>query len=284
MFSLRQRHPAAVPAFWRYAGRVSIFRGDVLAGRVALVTGGGSGICKGIARAYAAHGARVCLVSRKEEVLRAAADELGAETGTEVMWSAADVRQPDQLARAVAACADRFGGLDTLVNGAAGNFLAPAAALSSNAFKTVIEIDLVGTFNACKAAFDLLCQSKRGLILNLSATLQAHGTPLQAHASSAKAGVDQLTRSLAVEWGPFGVRAVAIAPGPIGDTEGMRRLAPGELGRRLVKQIPLGRLGTVAEIADLAVYLATDAASYVTGAIYVMDGGHSVAAPSFLQE
>jgi len=263
---------------------VSIFRGDVLAGRVALVTGGGSGICRGIARAYAAHGAHVCLVSRKANVLRAAAEEIEAETGGEVMSAPADVRQPEQMERAVAACVQRWGKLDTLVNGAAGNFLAPAAALSPNGFRTVVEIDLLGTFHACRAAFDPLCKSGRGLILNISATLQVRGTPLQAHASAAKAGVDSLTRSLAVEWGRFGVRAVAIAPGPIGDTEGMRRLAPGDVGQRLVKQIPLGRFGTVQEIADLAVYLATDAASYISGAIYVVDGGHSVAVPSPLQE
>lgn len=261
---------------------MSIYRPDVLARRVALITGGGTGICKGIARAYAAHGASVCIVSRKEEPLRAAAEELAAETGSPVTWAVADVRQPDQIAAAVATCAERFGRLDILVNGAAGNFLAPAAALSPNAFRTVIEIDLLGTFHACRAAFELLCASKQGLILNISATLQSHGTPLQAHASSAKAAVDQLTRSLAVEWGPSGVRAVAIAPGPIGDTEGMRRLAPGDIGKKLLGQIPLGRLGTIADVADLAVFLATDAAAYITGAIYVVDGGHSVAAPSLL--
>jgi peroxisomal 2,4-dienoyl-CoA reductase len=263
---------------------VSIFRDDVLDRRVALVTGGGSGICKGIARAFAAHGARVCLVSRKADVLRAAADELSAETGAEVMWAAADVRQPDQITSAVAACAERFGGLDLLVNGAAGNFLSPAAALSPNGFRTVIEIDLIGTFNASRAAFDLLCRSGRGLIINISATLQTRGTPLQAHASAAKAGVDSLTRSLAVEWGRFGVRAVAIAPGPIGDTEGMRRLAPGDAGARVMKQIPLGRFGTIQDVADLAVYLATDAAAYISGAILVVDGGHSVAGASPVQE
>jgi peroxisomal 2,4-dienoyl-CoA reductase len=266
---------------WRYAARVSIYRPDVLAQRVALITGGGTGICKGIARAYAAHGASVCIVSRKEEPLRAAAEELAAETGAKVTWAVADVRQPDQVASAVAACAERFGRLDILVNGAAGNFLAPAAALSPNAFRTVIEIDLLGTFHACRAAFDLLRASQRGLILNISATLQSHGTPLQAHASSAKAAVDQLTRSLAVEWGPFGVRAVAIAPGPIGDTEGMRRLAPGELGAKLTRSIPLGRFGVVDDIAAMAVFLRTPAAAYVTGAIMVVDGGQCVSMPWF---
>ena len=263
---------------------MSIFQRDILAGRVALVTGGGTGICKGIARAYAAHGARVCLVSRKADALRAAAEELAAETGGEVMTATADVREPSELDAAVAACQGRMGGIDILVNGAAGNFLAPAAALSPGGFRAVIDIDLRGTFHACKAAFEPLCRSGRGLILNISATLQYHGTPLMAHAAAAKAGVDSLTRTLAVEWARFGMRAVAIAPGPIGDTEGMRRLAPGEIGKRLVEHIPLGRFGTVAEVADLAVFLASDAARYITGAIYVIDGGQSVAAPSRLQE
>jgi 2,4-dienoyl-CoA reductase [(3E)-enoyl-CoA-producing], peroxisomal len=263
---------------------VSIFRTDVLAGRVALITGGATGICNGIARTYASHGARVCIVSRKEEALRAAAREIEAQCGAPVLAVPADVREPEAVARAVSACVGQLGGLDILVNGAAGNFLAPAAALSERGFRTVVEIDLLGTFHTCKAAFDALCASGRGLILNISATLHYHGTPLQIHAAAAKAGVDALTRTLAVEWGRFGVRSVAIAPGPIGDTEGMRRLAPGDVGKRLIENIPLGRFGTIQEIADLAVYLATDAAAYITGAVYVVDGGQSVAVPARLMD
>jgi len=261
---------------------MTIFRDDILAGRVALVTGGGTGICKGIARAFAAHGASVCLVSRKPDVLAAAEEEIARATGAQVMSAAADVRQADQMSAAVSACRERFGRLDILVNGAAGNFLAPAAALSPNGFRTVVEIDLMGTFNASKSAFEALQESGRGLILNISATLHYHGTPLQVHAAAAKAGVDSLTRTLAVEWGGLGIRVNAIAPGAIGDTEGMRRLAPGELGKRIVDQIPLRRFGTIDDIAGCALYLASDAGAWITGAVFVVDGGHSVAAPGFM--
>ncbi|MCB9706614.1 MAG: SDR family oxidoreductase [Myxococcales bacterium] len=260
----------------------SVFRDDILRGHVALITGGGTGICRGIARAYLAHGARVCVVSRRQEVIEAAAKDLSEETGGEAIGVAADVRQPEAIAAAVAATLERFGRLDTLVNGAAGNFLAPAAGLSSNGFRTVVDIDLCGTFNASKAAFEALQAAGQGLILNISATLHYHGTPLQIHASAAKAGVDAVTRNLAVEWGPLGIRVNAIAPGPIGDTEGMKRLAPGELGQRLAAQIPLRRYGTIAEIADAAVFLRSRAASYVTGAILVVDGGQAVTTVGFV--
>jgi 2,4-dienoyl-CoA reductase [(3E)-enoyl-CoA-producing], peroxisomal len=259
---------------------LDVFRDGLLQGHVALVTGGGTGICKGIARAFARLGADVCITSRKPEVLTATAAELSAETGREILAVAADVRDPDACARAVAATVERFGSLDTLVNGAAGNFLAPAAALSPNGFGTVIDIDLKGSFNASRAAFEALRVSGRGAIINISATLHYHGTPLVIHASAAKAGIDSMTRSLAVEWGPMGIRVVGIAPGPIGDTEGMRRLAPpGEQGKRVLETIPLRRLGAIDDIAASAVFLRSGAASWVTGTVLVVDGGNCVWTP-----
>jgi 2,4-dienoyl-CoA reductase [(3E)-enoyl-CoA-producing], peroxisomal len=261
---------------------LDVFRDGLLAGHVALVTGGGTGICRGIAAAYARLGADVCIVSRKTDVLERAAAELGSETGRPVLAVAADVRDPDAIGRAVAQTVERFGKLDTLVNGAAGNFLAPAAGLSPNGFKTVVEIDLVGTFNASRSAFEALRTSGDGLVLNISATLHYHGTPLQIHASAAKAGVDAVTRNLAVEWGPFGIRACGIAPGPIGDTEGMRRLAPGDLADKAKAAIPAGRFGTIEEIAAAAVFLRSRAAAYVSGHVLVVDGGHCVATPSLM--
>src|SRR5262245_11386345 len=260
---------------------LDVFRDDALAGRVVLVTGGGTGICRGIAAAYARLGADVAITSRKQDVLEATAAELGQATGRRVLALPADVRDPEAIGRAVRATVERFGKLDTLVNGAAGNFLAPAAALSPNGFRTVVDIDLNGTFNASRAAFEALQTAGDGLILNISATLQYHGTPLQIHASAAKAGVDAVTRNLAVEWGPFGIRACGIAPGPIADTEGMRRLAPGDRDSK-VRVIPAGRFGAIDEIAAAAVFLRSPAAAYITGHVLVVDGGNCVSTPSLL--
>jgi peroxisomal 2,4-dienoyl-CoA reductase len=258
------------------SGPLAIFADDLLKGHTAVVTGGGSGICRGIARGFALLGANVCITSRKQDALDAAAAELSAECGREVLALACDVRDPDAIVRVVAATVEKFGGLDTFVNGAAGNFLAPAAALSPNGFRTVIEIDLLGSFHGAKAAFEPLRKSGRGLLLNISATLHYHGTPLQVHASAAKAGVDAMTKNLAVEWGSSNIRVNAIAPGPIDGTEGMRRLAPGDAKARAEKSIPLGRFGTIDEIAAAAVYLRSAAGEYISGAILVVDGGHCV--------
>jgi len=260
-------------------GPLDVFRDGVLTGHVALVTGGGTGICRGIAAAYARLGADVCIVSRKQDVLDATAKELSEATGRTVLGVAADVRDPDAIARAVAATVERFGKLDTLVNGAAGNFLVPAAALTPNGFRTVIDIDLNGTFFAARAAFEHLQKSGEALILNISATLHYHGTPLQLHASAAKAGVDAITKNLAVEWGRFGIRVCGIAPGPIAETEGMKRLAPGEVTAKMTAAIPAGRFGAIDEIAAAAVFLRSPAAAYVSGHTLVVDGGHCIATP-----
>lgn len=258
---------------------LDVFRPDAMSGHVVLVTGGGTGICRGIAAAYARLGADVAIVSRKQDVLDATARELTAASGREVLGVAADVRDSDAIKRAIGATVAKFGKLDTVVNGAAGNFLAPAAALSPNGFKTVIDIDLLGTFNTARAAFEELSKTRDALILNISATLHYHGTPLQVHASAAKAGVDAVTKNLAVEWGQFGIRVCGIAPGPIAETEGMKRLAPGEVTQKMTAAIPAGRFGAIDEIAAAAVYLRSRAAAYVTGHVLVVDGGHCVATP-----
>ena len=258
-------------------GPLAAFEANLLSGHVALVTGGGTGICRGIAQALAQFGADVCLVGRKAAVLAQTAAEMSAATGREIFFVPCDVRQPDVVADAIAQTVAKFGHLDTVVNGAAGNFLAPAAALSANGFRTVVDIDLCGTFNVARAAFESLRLGGRGLIINISATLHYGGTPLQIHASAAKAGVDAVTRNLAVEWGQFGIRVNGIAPGPIADTEGMRRLA-GSAADKAKASVPLGRFGAIEEIAAAAVFLRSNAAAYITGTTLVVDGGQSVVA------
>jgi 2,4-dienoyl-CoA reductase [(3E)-enoyl-CoA-producing], peroxisomal len=272
----------------------NVFRDGILKGRVAFVTGGGTGITGGVARALAEAGANVALVSRSLEHLeptanainearsvrsptvREGSDSENASTG-EAFAVAADVRKPEAVEKAIAATVERFGKVDIVVNGAAGNFLCAAEELSPNGFGTVVDIDLKGSFNVCRAAFAEL-KKNQGQVLNISATLHYLGTPMQIHVSAAKAGVDALTRNLAVEWGRYGIRVNAIAPGPIGDTEGMKRLVPEPIKEKLRQRIPLGRFGLIADIENAAVFLCSEAASYINGEILVVDGGQWMAA------
>jgi peroxisomal 2,4-dienoyl-CoA reductase len=251
----------------------SPFRPDLFAGRVALLTGGGTGITLGIAEALAAHGADTVLVSRKEEHLDAASVAIADRYKTRSLGIAADVRQADAMEAATRRAVEEFGRLDILVNGAAGNFPCPSADLTPNGFSAVIDIDAKGTWHASRAAFHAWMKDHGGSILNLSATLHYGGTPGQLHVASAKAAVDALTRTLAVEWGPLGIRSNAIAPGPVGDTEGARRLFPGEVGERLAGMVPNRRLGTIADIAMLALFVLSDAGSNLNGAVIPSDGG-----------
>src|SRR5215468_5369240 len=254
----------------------SVFADDILNGRVAFVTGGGTGITGGIARALAKSGASVALTSRKLEHLQPAADAINANGG-KALAVVADVRQPEDVEKAVAQTIEQFGKIDIVINGAAGNFLCAAEELSPNGFGTVVDIDLKGTFNVCRATFAQL-KKHHGQILNISATLHYIGTPMQLHVSAAKAGVDALTRNLAVEWGRYGIRVNAIALGPIENTEGMQRLVPELVKEKLRKNIPLGRFGRIVDIEKAAVFLCSDAASFINGAVLVVDGGQWLAA------
>jgi NAD(P)-dependent dehydrogenase (short-subunit alcohol dehydrogenase family) len=254
----------------------SVFKEKLLQGKVAFVTGGSSGINLRIAERFAEHAAKVVILGRKQEKLDEAEKSLRARGAADVMTISADVRDFAAVDAAFQKVHDAWGDIDVVVAGAAGNFPAPAAALSSNGFKAVVEIDLQGTFHAYRAAFERLRKPGASLI-SISANQAYQPTPFQAHVCAAKAGVDMLTKTIAFEWGPQGVRANCITPGPIDDTEGMRRLTPSEEAKdALLKTLPLRRYGSKDEIADLALFLASPAASYVTGANFVCDGGQSL--------
>ncbi len=250
---------------------MSVFVSDLLKGKSALITGGGTGICRGIALAFADHGCDVAIVSRKPEHLETTAAEL-RQRGVRAVAAGADVRDPAAVDRAVTAAIDALGRLDILVNGAAGNFVCAAENLSPNGFGTVVDIDLKGTFNVSRALLPHL-KAHGGTVINISATLPYLGTMGQSHAAAAKAGVDSLTRVLACEWGPYGIRVNGIAPGPIDGTEGVRRLTSEASRAAAVANCPLGRLGSIDDIANAALFLCSDGAAFVNGVTLVVDGG-----------
>lgn len=254
---------------------LDVFSPNLLASKAALVTGGGSGIGAGIAKALARHGAKVALVGRTLEKLENVAKAIRDAGGT-ASAHACDVRDYAALEKVVNEAAEKHGRLDILVNSAAGNFLAPAASLSANGFRSVVDIDLCGTFNACRAAFAHLSKHPGSAIVSITATQAAIPTPLQCHAGAAKAGIAKLTQDLALEWGRAGIRVAAVAPGPIEGTEGMSRLAPPDAEASLKKRVPMQRYGTIDEIAAAVLYLVSPAGAYVTGSTLLVDGGMSL--------
>lgn len=252
-----------------------VFGSRILAGKVAYITGGSSGICHGIAQVFAGQGARVAIQGRNQEKLDQAVAGLNAD-GDVAAGYAADVRNYEATAAALAAAGDKLGPIDILVCGAAGNFPAPVLGMSANGFKAVVDIDLLGTFNTCRAAFEHL-RKPGASVISISATHAFQPYAFQAHVCAAKAGVDMLTKVLAVEWGASGVRLNVVSPGPVDETEGMKRLAPTEEARkRVMEGVPLRRFASISEIGGLALFLASDAAAYMTGAVCVMDGGASL--------
>jgi NAD(P)-dependent dehydrogenase (short-subunit alcohol dehydrogenase family) len=255
---------------------MSTFVPRMFEGRTAFVTGGGSGINQRIAERLAEQGANVALVGRTQSKLDDVAGGIEA-AGGKAAGFAADVRDYDALARSASAARERFGTLGIIVCGAAGNFPAPASSMSANAFKAVIDIDLLGTFNTCRAAFEHL-ELPGASIVTISAPQAVQAMVMQSHVCAAKAGVDMLTRTLALEWGPLGVRVNGVIPGAVADTEGMDRLAPaGPIRDALARQLPLGRVATKDDIADMVIFLCSDAGKYVTGAIIPCDGGMTAA-------
>lgn len=267
-----------------------VFAPGLLNGQVALVTGGGTGIGLGISELLAELGAHVVIASRKPQHLEAALTTITAR-GHQASVVQLDVRDNEQVKAVVDGVEATHGRLDLLVNNAAGNFYAPSATLSPNAWKAVVEIDLYGTFYCSQAVYPIMAKQGGGRIVSTSMTLHYRGWPLMAHATAAKAGVDALTRTLAVEWAPQRIRVNAIAPGPI-PTEGVRKAftPPAESGVPDVfaaaeekmaeyarKGIPLGRWGTPRDIANMVAFLASPAGDWITGGIFVVDGGEWLA-------
>lgn len=262
-----------------------VFVEGLLADRVALVTGGGSGIGLGIAACLARYGAKVAIASRSMERLETTAADLEERFGSPVLPVEMNVREPDSVQAGVSRVAESLEGLDILVNNAAGNFYCPSEELSPNGWRAVVETDLFGTFYGCQAAFPIMKARGFGRIVSISMTLHYRGWPQMAHATAAKAGVDALTRTLALEWASHGVTVNAVAPGPI-PTEGVKKAftptgtdVPDvfDVARATEayarKAIPLGRMGDPEDIGNMVTYLVSPAGDWITGAVFVVDGG-----------
>lgn len=248
---------------------MSAFKDGLLNGKVAFIAGGTSGINLGIAKRMAELGAKVAVAGRDPEKAQRAAVEIGHGA----VGYSTDVRDYAATRAVIEQIHTAWGPLDIVVAGAAGNFLAPAAGLSANGFKTVVDIDLLGTFNTFRASYDLIRKPGASLIA-ITAGQAVNPTIMQIHACAAKAGVNQVIRVLAMEWGPEGVRVNGISPGPIAGTEGMARLAPTEeITKAITGRIALRRFGEINEVAESAVFLSSDSAAYVTGLILDCDGG-----------
>jgi NAD(P)-dependent dehydrogenase (short-subunit alcohol dehydrogenase family) len=243
-------------------------------GRTVFVSGGTSGINLGIAEAFAGAGAAVFVISRNPEKVEAAVaglNRMGSADGCP-----ADVRDMDAVRAAVARCQERFGQIDVLISGAAGNFPAYATDISSNGFRAVMEIDVLGTHHVMTAAWPAL-RKPGASVINISAPQAWIAMAGQAHVCAAKAGIDMITRTLALEWGPAGVRVNSVAPGPIDDTEGMRRLAPTpEATGAVIAGVPLRRMGLKRDVANLCLFLGSDLSSYISGAVIPVDGASSL--------
>ncbi|MGE6569679.1 SDR family oxidoreductase [Shewanella vesiculosa] len=246
-----------------------------------VVVGGTSGINLQVAIQFAKAGANVTVASRSVDKVNAAVELLNQANPNAIhLGLSFDVRDNDALTLGFDKIASTYGHIDVLISGAAGNFPASAAKLSPNGFKSVIDIDLIGSFQVLKHAYPLLSRPN-GSIIQISAPQAYIAMPLQVHVCAAKAGVDMLTRTLALEWGVEGIRINSIVPGPIADTEGFNRLAPtDELQQRVANSVPLKRNGQGQDIANAALFLASDMASYITGVVLPVDGGWSLGGAS----
>ncbi|CAG8895972.1 unnamed protein product [Penicillium egyptiacum] len=269
------------------------WKDGIFANKVVFCTGGAGTICSAQVRALVHLGANACIIGRNvEKTERVAQDIATARPGAKVIgFGSVDVRKLENLQQAVERCVKELGGIDFVIAGAAGNFLASIEQLSVNAFKSVMDIDVLGSYNTLKATLPYLRESASkhrmdsktlqpvpigtgGRIIFVSATIHYRGMPFQSHVSVAKAGIDALSHSVAIEYGPRGLTSNIIAPGPIAQTEGLERLLPSDALEAYTKAQPLGRFGHVRDIADATVYLFSDTGSYVSGQTLVVDGAN----------
>lgn len=249
-----------------------MYQTNLLKNKVAFIAGGTSGINLGIAKSLSKAGVSVAVLGRNASKADNAAIEIEAESGRPALAFSADVREPDQIEAALERAVNTLGKIDILVSGAAGNFLAPAVGVSPKGFKTVVDIDLLGTYNVFHMGFSHV--NEGASLIAITAPQAVQPLPMQVHACAAKAGVNMLIKCLALEWGPAGIRVNGISPGPIDNTEGMNKLFPeGKARERTVMQTSLRRLGNTDDIANAVIYLSSELGNYVNGTILTVDGG-----------
>jgi NAD(P)-dependent dehydrogenase (short-subunit alcohol dehydrogenase family) len=251
-----------------------MFDKELLKDKVVLITGGGTGLGRAMGERFLELGAKLAITSRREEVLQKAAQEMGTE-GKEVFYKSCDVRDPAQIAELVDAVEQHYGSIDVLINNAAGNFISPTERLSPRAVDAVLNIVLHGTlYMTLEIGKRWIEQKRGGTMLNIVTSYASTGSGFVVPSAAAKAGVLAITRSLAVEWAKYGIRQVAIAPGPFPTEGAWTRLSPTpELANKAIKRVPLGRVGDKAELANLAAYLISDYAGYINGEVITIDGG-----------
>ncbi|WP_410769042.1 SDR family oxidoreductase [Fontibacillus sp. BL9] len=257
---------------------MGVFSENLLRGKVILITGGGTGLGREMGRRFLELGAKLAICGRREEVLKQTVDEFAQGVNPDknaVFYKTCDVRDPEQVTNLVSAVEERFGKIDVLINNAAGNFISPTERLSPRAVDAVLNIVLHGTFYmTLEVGKRWIDRKQTGTMLNIVTTYAATGSGYVVPSAAAKAGVLALTRSLAVEWAPYGIRQVAIAPGPFPTDGAWSRLSPTPaLEEKMISRIPLGRTGSPDELANLAAFLISDAAGYINGEVVTIDGG-----------
>ncbi|RME57130.1 MAG: glucose 1-dehydrogenase [Deltaproteobacteria bacterium] len=250
-----------------------IFRSDLLAGKVAIVTGGGTGIGRGISLAFARHGADVVLASRKREHLEGTAAEIEA-LGRRALVIPMNIKNYDDVETMAIWALDTFGKIDILVNNAGANFLAPAIGISEKGWRAVVDVVLTGTWYCAQVVGKVMIAQGGGKIINISSTTAWTGSPLMAHSGAAKAGVLNLTRTLAAEWARYGVTVNDVSPGPVMTEGSKERLwRDEETIEKVARKVPLGRFTAVEDIVPVVLMLASPAADFLTGVTIPVDGG-----------